>query len=395
MNLFEGKYSVYKDENHSSWAEPEALSYGLKKKYKPAATIGFHNNARYMILFEPRPEDKKHIKGIRLKTDEEIYRFANQSTVDTDLFPFIKVNLKKGHAYFLTPKSESGEIDKVEFKDKAVRLKFARILDDSDSSLDIKYPNMKEELDKDQLAKREEIVKAMKDKKAEFQKRYGDKWKSVMYATATKQVKEAVESSKEPVPSPYANVTGIFKSKDYMPTGVMIEKGGISGKKTVVKAIHFDQDDVMSLRMREKGSEKKAFSSIMKEINRELKGFESISVDRKYFITRQAAIKKVESLITNYIEAIMKGYADQPIREGMITESVISNLQAIVKKNKPQEIEFVNGDSLRVDAKTANALISVYNGVNGNNQKKMKEALEKSEESFMKIVDFAFSKQKG
>ena len=39
-----------------------------------------------------------------------------------------------------------------------------------------------------QMKKREEIVKSMKDKTADFKKRYGDRWKDVMYATATKQV---------------------------------------------------------------------------------------------------------------------------------------------------------------------------------------------------------------
>ena len=51
----------------------------------------------------------------------------------------------------------------------------------------------KEEVDLDemsdaQMKKREEIVKSMKDKTADFKKRYGDRWKDVMYATATKQV---------------------------------------------------------------------------------------------------------------------------------------------------------------------------------------------------------------
>lgn len=41
--------------------------------------------------------------------------------------------------------------------------------------------------------KKEEIVKAMKKEKSEFQKRYGDKWKEVMYATATKSAKKVDE----------------------------------------------------------------------------------------------------------------------------------------------------------------------------------------------------------
>ena len=38
----------------------------------------------------------------------------------------------------------------------------------------------------DQEKKREEIVLALKDKEDEFKKKYGDRAKEVMYATATK-----------------------------------------------------------------------------------------------------------------------------------------------------------------------------------------------------------------
>jgi hypothetical protein len=41
-----------------------------------------------------------------------------------------------------------------------------------------------------QMKKREEIVKSMKDKEADFKDRYGDRWQEVMYATATKMATE-------------------------------------------------------------------------------------------------------------------------------------------------------------------------------------------------------------
>lgn len=52
-----------------------------------------------------------------------------------------------------------------------------------------------EEMSDAQMKKREEIVKSMKKNQAELKDRYGDKWKDVMYATATKQaMKEGFES---------------------------------------------------------------------------------------------------------------------------------------------------------------------------------------------------------
>jgi len=47
-----------------------------------------------------------------------------------------------------------------------------------------------EKMTDDEMKKREEIVKGMKDKEADLKKRYGDRWKAVMYATATKKAME-------------------------------------------------------------------------------------------------------------------------------------------------------------------------------------------------------------
>lgn len=52
--------------------------------------------------------------------------------------------------------------------------------------------DLKEEtLTKEQETKREEIVMAMKKDKEELQKRYGDRWESVLYAIATKKALES------------------------------------------------------------------------------------------------------------------------------------------------------------------------------------------------------------
>jgi hypothetical protein len=58
------------------------------------------------------------------------------------------------------------------------------------------------------MKQRENIVKGMKKSKADLQSRYGDKWKSVMYATATKKAMEAVELDEA------VNVKAIQKAVD-------------------------------------------------------------------------------------------------------------------------------------------------------------------------------------
>lgn len=69
--------------------------------------------------------------------------------------------------------------------------------------------DVKEEMTDAQMKKREEIVKSMKKKQADFKDKYGDKWKDVMYATATKMaMKEEVETLDE------AFKAGVIKLKD-------------------------------------------------------------------------------------------------------------------------------------------------------------------------------------
>ena len=52
-------------------------------------------------------------------------------------------------------------------------------------------------LSKMEMSKREEIVKSMKDKASDFEKRYPGRGKEVMYATATKMAKKIAESATE------------------------------------------------------------------------------------------------------------------------------------------------------------------------------------------------------
>ena len=60
-------------------------------------------------------------------------------------------------------------------------------------------------LTKMEMKKREEIVKSMKDKASDFEKRYPGRGKEVMYATATKMAKKMVEQilpTEEPSSNP-------------------------------------------------------------------------------------------------------------------------------------------------------------------------------------------------
>ena len=64
--------------------------------------------------------------------------------------------------------------------------------------------------------KREDIVKAMKSKTAGFKDRYGDNWKNVMYATATKNAMEEVELEEGPTSKEIKMAAGIANDKRYI-----------------------------------------------------------------------------------------------------------------------------------------------------------------------------------
>lgn len=72
-----------------------------------------------------------------------------------------------------------------------------------------------EEVDEDKMTpaqerKREEIVLAMKDKEDDFKKKYGDRYKEVMYATATKMAMESQDEVEEDAPATStAGVSGL------------------------------------------------------------------------------------------------------------------------------------------------------------------------------------------
>lgn len=75
-------------------------------------------------------------------------------------------------------------------------------------------------------------------------------------------------------------------------------------------------------------------------------------------------------------------------------EDVAADLKKIVSNKQAQEVKFADGNKLRVDMQTANVLLKVHDALNDTNKKKFAEAINKNENMFMKMVDFAFSKVK-
>lgn len=97
-------------------------------------------------------------------------------------------------------------------------------------------PGISEEMTDAQKKKREEIVLAMKDKMPEFKKKYGDRAKDVMYATATKMaMKEEFEldeisRSMTPMRDRFGSGKKKLSLKDFKPGMFVMTKKGEVGK---------------------------------------------------------------------------------------------------------------------------------------------------------------------
>ena len=89
------------------------------------------------------------------------------------------------------------------------------------------------EMSDQQMAKREKIVKSMKKGMAGFKDRYGDKWKNVMYATATKQAMK--EDSSDEWDGEFLEEASPVKNQDVADKAYLKHKPGtVKGQLTQI-----------------------------------------------------------------------------------------------------------------------------------------------------------------
>jgi hypothetical protein len=136
-NLEEGKMkeSVELDEAYQqfldktpNWGEDKAISYGRKKGYKEIGVCG-HGKIDGIVLFGMDAGDKAYVgKEAKVKTGQTVFRYATKRTVAGDIFPLVKIDVKRGILYNLSQKSSEGEIEHAEFETKGVKLRYLRLL---------------------------------------------------------------------------------------------------------------------------------------------------------------------------------------------------------------------------------------------------------------------------
>lgn len=75
-------------------------------------------------------------------------------------------------------------------------------------------------------------------------------------------------------------------------------------------------------------------------------------------------------------------------------ESVMDQLHKIVSNKQANTVKFANGQTGRVDHRTASAITQVHKSVNDDNKKKLTDMVHKSPAHLSKVAEFAFSKMK-
>jgi NADH dehydrogenase/NADH:ubiquinone oxidoreductase subunit G len=131
-------------------------------------------------------------------------------------------------------------------------------------------------------------------------------------------------------------------------------------------------DDVLNARKGEKGKAKKTkITHISKEEEEQV--YEEVSQD------------DLMALVDEILEE------DYDILEQLIDEGILEDIKTIAEGEDEHFIELKDGTEVEVDPQTASAISDVVEFLNDTNRDKFIERLEESEESFMRMVDFAIS----
>ena len=181
-----------------NWGEDKAISYGRKKGYKEIGVVGY-GKIDGIVLFGLDAGDKSYVgKEAKVKTGQTVFRYATSRTVAGDIFPLVKIDVKKGLLYHLSQKSSEGEIEHAEFETKSSKLRYLRLLSTANlrdiTGFDPGFGSMKEsvELEEGKMKEFHAMVKKGMTA-AQIAKKIGMKEKDV--AEFMKGMNEAKDNS--------------------------------------------------------------------------------------------------------------------------------------------------------------------------------------------------------
>ena len=119
-------YQQFLDKTPREWGEEKVVAYGTKKGHKVIGVCG-HGRVEGIVLFDLDSGDKKYIgKEAKVQSGQTVFRYATRNSMAGDIFPLVKIDIKKGLLYNLSQKSSEGEIEHAEFDSKSVKLRYLR-----------------------------------------------------------------------------------------------------------------------------------------------------------------------------------------------------------------------------------------------------------------------------
>ena len=119
-------FQQFLDKSSSNWGEEKVIAYGRKKGHKEVGVCGT-GKVDGIVLFDLDAGDKKYVgKEAKVKTGQTVFRYATRNSMAGDIFPLIKIDVKRGLMYHLTQASSSGDVDYAEFESRSVKLRYLR-----------------------------------------------------------------------------------------------------------------------------------------------------------------------------------------------------------------------------------------------------------------------------
>jgi len=212
-----------------------------------------------------------------------------------------------------------------------------------------------------EMKKREEIVKSMKKSTADFKKRYGDRWKEVMYATATKQAMgEALTQDPRGLEDDDIDNDG---DADMADIGLARSRKQQTRKKIIDEAEQIDELDRKTLASY---TQKAAMSST----NAGVSMASSKSDEDK---------KRHAKTIGKRMQGVFRA-------TGRLAKEEVEQIDEVFK---PGNMVLQDGSSVIVTREVAEALNNLFGQLNSSNKTKMEARLTSGAKGFNEITAFA------
>jgi hypothetical protein len=273
-------------------------------------------------------------------------------------------------------------------------------------------------LTKDELNKREDLVKHMKANKADFKKRYGDRAKEVMYATATKMAKEETEVSidettiqraieEETLLSEVRRGMGRYDKKTgkfsyQIPARVYTDHKGRhftidpSGKRHLLAAVDGGVRTEATEHDVQLGAFSKQDAVDYNEAGKGTSGYDNPGrINPKKLPTFTEMQGRVAKLQADFGDITSRAYGrDYPAGpfEGIEFSSIFDQLsESLTEEANPDgsvDLIFQNGEVTSLTNTFVEEILTVYKALNEDNKEKMKGMLNSSPETFSEALEF-------